>query len=206
MEKILATLWGVSRKRMETLPQHSLAPPEMDTHSSGEADDTFRPTVSNLRNMSVLQLTAYIQALRQKQHIRHTLCRDAQNAADKKREDKLNDDIREGLFRSATHNARTLLYPKLQQQGVCMLRDPATRKVTTKPADIATLATEYTRNLLCNTPPEPPTGREWQNPEQWNDIRPSQRSRLRHAAGYGRRNAQTSTTFRTVRRQLESLS
>jgi len=98
----------------------------------------------------------------------HTLCRDAQNAADKKREDKLNDDIREGLFRSATHNARTLLYPKLQQQGVCMLRDPATRKVTTKPADIATLATEYTRNLLCTPLPEPPTGRECQNPEQWN--------------------------------------
>ncbi|KAJ1624469.1 hypothetical protein T492DRAFT_1046936, partial [Pavlovales sp. CCMP2436] len=36
--------------------------------------------------------------------------------------------------------------------------------------------------------------------------RPSQRSRLRHAAGNGRCSAQTSTTFRTVRRQLESLS
>ncbi|KAJ1626800.1 hypothetical protein T492DRAFT_909787, partial [Pavlovales sp. CCMP2436] len=32
------------------------------------------------------------------------------------------------------------------------------------------------------------------------------RSRLRHAAGYGRRSAQASTTFRTVRRQLKSLS
>ncbi|KAJ1619446.1 hypothetical protein T492DRAFT_418323 [Pavlovales sp. CCMP2436] len=36
--------------------------------------------------------------------------------------------------------------------------------------------------------------------------RPSQRSRLRHAAGNGQRSAQTSTTFRIVRRQFESLS
>ncbi|KAJ1618582.1 esterase-like activity of phytase-domain-containing protein [Pavlovales sp. CCMP2436] len=38
------------------------------------------------------------------------------------------------------------------------------------------------------------------------EVRRTHNSRLRHAAGNGRRSAQTSTTFRTVRRQLESLS
>ncbi|KAJ1630976.1 hypothetical protein T492DRAFT_839627 [Pavlovales sp. CCMP2436] len=127
---ILATLWGVSRKRMETLPQHPLAPPEMDIHSSGEADDTLRPTVLNLRNI-------------QKQHIRHTLCRDAQYAADKKREDKLNDEIRSVYAQRPSYTQS-----HHQTGGYC---NPRNRVYTQPPV---------------HPPQEPPTGREWQNPEQ----------------------------------------
>ena len=143
------------------------------------------PSIEQLFTATPRALAAWSQELWVCKTKQTALFQAAQGKVALERRRQLNSKIADELFHHGTGHARKLLAGRREDahsHGMAMLRDPRTQKVVVHPRHLEKIAVAHTHELLGTSPPQPPTGKHWQQEAIWTPLKQRWTPAAREAA------------------------